>query len=140
MSKEPIIRVKDLVCGYGGNRIIDGISFDVQPGEIFVILGGSGCGKSTLLKHMIGLFEPMEGQITIDGTDLVGADIATRQKLFRKFGVMYQLGALFGSMSLRENVRIPLEEYTSLPSDAMDVIAKMKLSLVGLGDFLDHPP
>ncbi|MBI1292865.1 ATP-binding cassette domain-containing protein [bacterium] len=140
MARDPIIKVTDLVCGYEGNRIIDGITFDVYPGEVFVILGGSGCGKSTLLKHMIGLYEPMEGRIEIDGLNMAGADETTRKNLFQKFGVMYQLGALFGSMTLRENVRVPLEAYTTLPSDAMDVIAKMKLGLVGLGDFLGHFP
>jgi phospholipid/cholesterol/gamma-HCH transport system ATP-binding protein len=140
MEREPLIRVTHLVCGYDGTRIIDGVTFDIFPGEIFVILGGSGCGKSTLLKHMIGLFEPMEGKIEIGDLNMAGADDATRKELFLKFGVMYQLGALFGSMTLRENVRVPLEAYTSLPSDAMDVIAKMKLSLVGLGDFMGHFP
>jgi phospholipid/cholesterol/gamma-HCH transport system ATP-binding protein len=137
---EPIIRVRDLVCGYGDKVLLNKINFDVQPGEIFVILGGSGCGKSTLLKHMIGLYPPVSGRIEIGGDDMVSASPAQKVDLYSRFGVMYQLGALFGSMTLRENVRVPLEAFTKLPDDAMNAIAKLKLKLVGLGDFLEHMP
>ena len=88
------------------------VNFTVNRGEVFVILGGSGCGKSTLLKHMIGLYPPLAGTIFIDGDDIVTAEGEQRSAILRKIGVMYQSGALFGSMTLLENVRLPLEEYT----------------------------
>src|SRR5215831_3451704 len=140
MPAEPIIRVEDLTAGYNGNVILRDINFTVKRGEVFVILGGSGCGKSTLLKHMIGLYEPMAGHVFIDGDDIVSAQGDARRAILRKIGVMYQSGALFGSMTLSENVRLPLEEYTNLESDEIELIARMKLSLVGLGQFTGHLP
>jgi phospholipid/cholesterol/gamma-HCH transport system ATP-binding protein len=140
MPAEPIIRVENFTAAYEGNVIIDDISFEVRPGEVFVILGGSGSGKSTLLKHMIGLYPPASGRILIDGEDIVTADGDDRQRILRKFGVTYQSGALFGSMSLVENVRLPLEEFTDLRDDAMELIARMKLKLVGLQGFESHMP
>jgi len=140
MPAEPIIRVEDFTAAYDGNVIIDNISFEVRRGEVFVILGGSGSGKSTLLKHMIGLYPPASGRILIDGDDIVTADGEDRQRILGKFGVMYQSGALFGSMSLVENVRLPLEEFTDLSDDAMELIARMKLKLVGLQGFEGHMP
>ena len=139
-SKDPIIRVEGLTAGYEDFILLDKISFEVDPGEVFIILGGSGCGKSTLLKQMIGLYAPMSGKILIDGADVVTAEGADRQQILKKFGVMYQQGALFGSMTLLENVRLPLEEFTSLPPEAMDLIALMKLKLVGLSEFGDRMP
>jgi phospholipid/cholesterol/gamma-HCH transport system ATP-binding protein len=139
-SGEPLIRVEHFTAAYQGSVVIDDISFEVHPGEIFVILGGSGSGKSTLLKHMIGLYEPAAGTILIDGDDMVTADGETRAQILKKFGVMYQQGALFGSMTLRENIRLPLEEFTDLPDDAMDLIAEMKLKLVGLDAFANFLP
>jgi phospholipid/cholesterol/gamma-HCH transport system ATP-binding protein len=137
---EPIIRVENFTAAYDGNVIIDDITFDVFPGEVFVILGGSGCGKSTLLKHMIGLYPPARGRILIEGRDLAVAGGGERLAILKRIGVMYQMGALFGSMTLLENVRLPLEEYTNLPDDAMDAIARMKLQLVGLKGFESHMP
>jgi len=137
---EPIIRVIDFKAAYEDKVIIDNISFDVYRGEIFVILGGSGCGKSTVLKHMIGLYEPAGGRILIDGGDITKAEGEERIRILKKIGVMYQRGALFGSMTILENVRLPLEEYTDLPPDAMDLIATMKLKLVGLQGFEDYMP
>jgi phospholipid/cholesterol/gamma-HCH transport system ATP-binding protein len=116
------------------------VNFVVNRGEVFVILGGSGSGKSTLLKHMIGLYQPMAGHIFIDGEDIVTAEGAARNAILRKIGVMYQSGALFGSMTLLENVRLPLEEYTQLDADAMDLLGRMKLKLVGLELFCGHMP
>ena len=136
----PIIRVENFTAAYEGNVIIDDISFEVQRGEVFVILGGSGSGKSTLLKHMIGLYPPASGKIFLDGDDITSADGDERLRILRKIGVMYQSGALFGSMSLIENVRLPLEEFTDLPDDAMHLIARMKLKLVGLADSDDKMP
>lgn len=140
MSASPIIEVRNFTAAYGGNVVIDDISFDVKQGEIFVILGGSGCGKSTLLKHMIGLYKPASGEIRIEGDDIATAEGDLRRQILRRIGVMYQAGALFGSMTLLQNVKLPLEEFTDLPEEAMNLIARMKLSLVGLGDFTQHMP
>jgi phospholipid/cholesterol/gamma-HCH transport system ATP-binding protein len=140
MPGEPIIRVENFTAAYEGNVIIDNISFEVQRGEVLGILGGSGSGKSTLLKHMIGLYPPASGRIFLDGDDITSADGDERLRILRKIGVMYQSGALFGSMSLIENVRLPLEEFTDLPDDAMHLIARMKLKLVGLTDSDDKTP
>lgn len=136
----PIIRVTDLTAGYDDVVILEHVSFDVRRGEVFVILGGSGSGKSTLLKHMIGLEEPSAGSVVIDGDDMVTADDETRHAILRRIGVMYQSGALFGSMTLIENVRLPLEEYTDLDSAEIELIARMKLELVGLAQFSGHLP
>ena len=129
----PIIAVRHFTAGYDGHVLLRDLSFDIYPGEVFVILGGSGCGKSTLLKHMIGLYRPLTGSISIEGKDIVTAQGEQRLELLARIGVMYQQGALFGSMTLLENVRLPLEEYTDLPDDAIARIALMKLQLVGLG-------
>ena len=140
MAAEPIIRVENFSAGYDGTVILSDLTFDVQAGEVFVILGGSGCGKSTLLKHMIGLYPPQKGKILIEGRDIAVAEGRERLEILKGIGVMYQMGALFGSMTLLENVRLPLEEYTDLPDEAMDVIARMKLRLVGLQGFEQHRP
>jgi len=140
MSEDAIIEVKDLTAGYDDVVILQGVSFDVKRSEIMVILGGSGCGKSTLLKHMIGLYHPPKGDVLIEGKSIVNAQGKDLQAILRKIGVSYQSGALFGSMTLLENVRLPLEEFTALPGPAMDLIARMKLSLVGLEPFADHLP
>jgi phospholipid/cholesterol/gamma-HCH transport system ATP-binding protein len=133
-ASEVVIEVDDLTAGYGETAILEGISFQVMAGEILVILGGSGSGKTTVLKHMIGLNPPLAGSIRIHGQDLVTADEAIRKDLMRHFGVMYQMGALFGSMDLLENVRLPLDEFTDLPPATRDLVALMKLDLVGLRD------
>jgi len=139
-AREPIIKVRNLTVGYGDVVLLEHVNFDVRRGEVFVILGGSGSGKSTLLKHMIGLLEPDAGSVVIDGDDIITASGDERRAILRKIGVMYQSGALFGSMTLAENVRLPLEEYTDLTSDEIELIARMKLSLVGLGMFTGHLP
>ncbi|HSV17935.1 MAG TPA: ATP-binding cassette domain-containing protein [Casimicrobiaceae bacterium] len=139
-ERVPVIRVEHVRAGYGEVVLLDDLSFDVHGGEVFGILGGSGCGKSTLMKHMIGLYEPIAGRICIDGDDIVTASDERRRAILRKIGVMYQSGALFGSMTLLENVRLPLEEYTNLTSGEIDLIARMKLELVGLESFTGHLP
>lgn len=128
----PMIEVTDLTVGYGDRILLDRVTFRVERGEVFVVLGTSGCGKTTLLRHLIGLEMPRHGGIRIDGEDLVGTEGSARRRLLRKFGVMFQNGALFGSLTLIENVRLPLEEFTDLPDDAIEWIARMKLKLVGL--------
>ena len=137
---EPIIQVQRVTAAYQGSVVIDDISFEVYRGEVFVILGVSGSGKSTLLKHMIGLYQPVGGRILIQDEDIVTAEGARRTTILKSIGVTYQMGALFGSMTLLENVRLPLEEYTDLPPDAMNLISRMKLKLVGLEAFTDYLP
>jgi phospholipid/cholesterol/gamma-HCH transport system ATP-binding protein len=140
MPADPIITVEHLTAGYDDNVLMQDINFSVNRGEVFIILGGSGSGKSTLLKHMIGLYQPIAGSIRIEGDDIVTAEGAARRAILNKIGVMYQSGALFGSMTLLENVRLPLEEYTALDPAAMDLVARMKLQLVGLDAFCGHMP
>ena len=112
----------------------------MNAGEIFVILGGSGCGKSTLLKHLIGLIEPASGDIEIEGENIATSTDENRKKIQNKIGVMYQQGALFGSMNLLENVSLPLQEFTDFKPDAIHLIAQMKLQMVGLGKYAKHFP
>lgn len=140
MSETVIIKVEGLVAAYGDEPILDSVSLEVRRGEIFVILGGSGCGKSTLLKHMIGLYTPVAGRILIHDRDLALAGEAERKTILRGIGVTYQSGALFGSLTLLENVMLPLEELTDLPLDAAAALGRLKLGLVGLADFCDHLP
>lgn len=140
MDEGAIIEVRGLTAAYGDEVILRDISFTVKRGEVFVILGGSGSGKSTLLKHLIGLYRLAAGEVLIDGGDLARADGAERQRILRRFGVAYQSGALFGSMTLSENVSLPIEEFTRLPFTAREVISWMKLKLVGLEGFGDHLP
>jgi phospholipid/cholesterol/gamma-HCH transport system ATP-binding protein len=137
---EPIIQVQRVTAAYHGSVVIDDISFEVYPGEVFAILGGSGSGKSTLLKHMIGLYKPVGGRILIQDEDIVTAEGERRTAILKSIGVTYQMGALFGSMTLLENVRLPLKEYTDLPPDTLNLIARMKLKLVGLEAFMDYLP
>lgn len=139
-KRQAIIRVENFTAAYNGQVVLDRLNFEVYTGEVFAILGGSGSGKSTLLKHMIGLYKPAAGRIFIDGEDIAGVDGAQRLKILRKFGVMYQSGALFGSMTLLENVALPLEEFTSLPPEAIRLIATMKLQRVGLDGVADRMP
>jgi phospholipid/cholesterol/gamma-HCH transport system ATP-binding protein len=139
-KQEPVIQVKNLTAAYEGTVILQNINLEVIPGEVFIILGGSGSGKSTLLKHMIGLYKPASGQVLIDGQDITSAQGAERLSILRKFGVTYQSGALFGSMTVCENIALPLEEFTDLPPEAIRVIALMKLHLVGLAEYGNHMP
>ena len=139
-TDDPIIRVERLTAAYGDRVILDDVSFRVNRGEVFVILGGSGSGKSTLLKHMIGLYEPVRGEVFIEDRNLTRAFGRDRLDILSRFGVMYQAGALFGSMTLLENVRLPLAEFTRLPEAAIDLVARMKLDLVGLADAADCMP
>ena len=133
-TSKAIIRVEDVTVAYGDVVVLKDLNFEVKPGEIFVILGGSGCGKSTLLKHMISLHSPVKGKILIDNRDIAAAEGSELREILRKIGVMYQHGALFGSMNLMDNICLVLEEFTDLPRDAMQMIALMKLHVVGLAD------
>ena len=138
--QKPIIAVKNLTVKYDARIIIDDVSFEVNAGEVFVIMGGSGSGKTTMMNRMIGLERPTAGKVIIAGADIVNSYGSDRLEILRKIGVMYQSGALFGSMNLLENVRLPLEEYTDLPLEAMSAIARNKLAMVGLGEFCLHMP
>jgi phospholipid/cholesterol/gamma-HCH transport system ATP-binding protein len=139
-APKTVIAVEDLSFGYGERVIQQDLNFTVHRGEVFVILGGSGCGKSTLLKVMIGLLAPMQGKVLFDGADIVAAQGAERRGLLRKFGVMYQSGALFGSMTLVENVRLPLDEFTRLTLEERHLVALTKLNQVGLLDAAKRMP
>jgi phospholipid/cholesterol/gamma-HCH transport system ATP-binding protein len=137
---QSIIRVENLTAAFGNEVILDDLTFEVFKGEVFVILGGSGCGKSTLLKHMIGQYEPAAGNIWIEGDNIVTSSGMDRQKILRRIGVMYQSGALFGSMTLLENICLPLEEFSELSKDARELVGRMKLQLVGLREYDRHLP
>lgn len=139
-AEDPIIEVRDLYASYRGKTVFRDVTFDVRRGEIFVIAGGSGCGKSTLMKHMIGLYRPAGGEIKIDGQDIHESSGAGREAILRKIGVSYQGGAMFGSLSVLENVKLPMEEFTDLPQEIMDMIALVKLRLVGLEEAAQRLP
>lgn len=140
MKKHEIIQVCNLIVGYGKDIVLDNISFDVQEGEIFIVLGESGCGKSTLLKHLIGLKKPLSGQIHVDGDDITNCDETTFKNILRKIGVLYQSTALFGSMTIAENVSLPIKEYTHLTQKSVDTLVKMKLNMVNLNGYENHLP
>ena len=124
-------------AGYPGAVVLHDVTFEIKRGEIFILLGGSGCGKSTMMKHMIGLNPVLGGTLTIDGLEW---NRKNRAALYRKIGVMYQSGALFGSMNLLQNVMLPLEEFTRLPAAARRTLALMQLELVGLREAADKMP
>ena len=140
MERRPIIQVRNLVAGYGDAVILDRVSFSIYEGEIFVILGGSGCGKSTLLKHLIGLLPPLAGDIIIDGVSISTCGQDAFMRTLKKIGVLFQGGALLGSMTLAENLALPVREYTDLPGSAIDSLVRMKLGLVNLDGYETYLP
>jgi len=134
------ITVRNLTMAYGDFVLMRDLDFEIAQGEIFIIMGGSGCGKSTLLRHLIGLKEPARGEVFYRGESFTGASPEHREDMLKRFGVLYQSGALWSSMTLAENVGLPLGEFTDLsPSDIREV-ASLKLSLVGLKGFEDFYP
>ena len=139
-DSEPVFAVRDVVMAYGSFVLMRELTFDIQPGQIFVIMGGSGCGKSTLMKHLLGLLRPAEGTISYGGAPLDLDDNHQRRDILRQFGVLYQAGALWSSMTLEENVSLPLHEYTDLDDDEIREIAGLKLALVGLRGFEGYYP
>jgi phospholipid/cholesterol/gamma-HCH transport system ATP-binding protein len=139
-DKTPIIVVENLTARFGDNTVFENVSFQVHKGEIFVILGGSGCGKSTLLKHLIGLYETSSGKVEINGVDIRTADERQLRQVRTQLGVSFQSSALFGSMTLAENVALPLQEYTDLSREAIELIVKMKLGMVNLAGYDNHLP
>ena len=128
-DREVVVRVEGLKAAFDDRTILEDVSFEVYKGEVFGILGGSGSGKTVLVRHIIGLYEPAAGRVSIEGQDVAHAHGEARLALLRRIGVMYQLGALFGSMTLLENVSLPLEEYTDLPPEAIELVARLKLKL-----------
>jgi len=140
MGKEPIIQVENLVAQYGEDVILDHVSFEVFTGEIFVVLGGSGCGKSTLLRHMIGLETPSSGNVTIDKVNITTCGDHARYDVLRKIGVLFQSSALIGSMTLAENIALPILEYTSLSKSAIEKIVSLKLTMVDLNGYENYFP
>lgn len=137
MADEPVIRVENLVKKFGDRTVLDGITFEVKKGEILVLMGGSGCGKSTLLRHLIGSMKPTSGHIHMFGKDITRVTERELDKIRLKFGILFQSGALFNSLTLGENIAMVLREHTDLPEETIEIMVKMKLEMVGLRDF-DH--
>jgi phospholipid/cholesterol/gamma-HCH transport system ATP-binding protein len=136
----PAVAVEELKCGYDGRVILHDVSFQVRPGEVFFIIGGSGCGKSTLLRNLIGIQPPMAGTVQFFGESFTAARTRRRRELLKTFGVLYQGGALWTSLTLRQNVALPLEEYTTLSRREREEIATLKLAQVGLRGSEDFYP
>lgn len=144
IKPEVIVALEGLDVGYEANTLLHDVNLTISKGEIFAILGASGCGKSTLMRHMIGLNRPLAGHVFLCGELFASANRSIlephRKHLLQRMGVMYQSSALFGSMTVMENIRLPLEEFTDLPLDVMNKITLMKLSQVGLVEFADSMP
>jgi phospholipid/cholesterol/gamma-HCH transport system ATP-binding protein len=139
-SDTPHIEVEDLTMAYGSFVIMKNLCISIRRGEVFIIMGGSGCGKSTLLRHLVGLKDPSNGRILFDGVDFTNANEETRQEILRRFGVLFQSGALWSSMTLAENISLPIAEFTDLPDREIREIVSYKLSLVGLRGFEEFYP
>jgi phospholipid/cholesterol/gamma-HCH transport system ATP-binding protein len=139
-SVQPVIEVRGLDLSYGDYVVLKGLNFSVRKGDIFVVMGASGCGKSTLLKALIGLLEPVKGDILFEGKNFWDADDSEQQAMLKRFGVLYQGGALWSSLTLGENVALPLQLYSDLSAEQIREMAELKLSLVGLGGYTDFYP
>ena len=129
---KPVITVHDLVKTFGGRTILSGVNLEVYPGEMVVIMGGSGCGKSTLLRHMVGTYIPDRGGVKVLGQNVCTTDEEALDAVRKRFGILFQSGALFNSMTVGENVALPLREHTPLDEDTIDIMVKIKLEQVGL--------
>ncbi len=136
----PVISVENLTMAFGDFVLQRDLTFEVHAGDIFAVMGGSGCGKSTLMRHLVGLLEPAAGRIVYGDRDFTAASQEEREAMLRRFGVLYQGGALWSSMTLAENIGLPLGEFTDLPPEAIREVAGVKLALVGLGGFEDYYP
>ncbi len=137
---EPVIEVTDLVRKFGGRTVLNGISFTVEKGETMIIMGGSGCGKSTLLRHVIGSMKPTSGSIKIFGRDITTMNDTAIDEMRRRFGMNFQFGALLQSLTVGENVALPLIENSAVDPEIVDLVVKMKLELVGLTGFENLKP
>ena len=140
MEGEPIIRVVDVVKEFDGKRVLDGINLEVYPGETMVIMGGSGSGKSTLLRIMVGSIPATSGEVWLFGKNVCELDEAGLNEVRKKFGILFQSGALFNSMTVAENVALPLQEHTDLASEIIEIQVKIKLELVGLREHSEKFP
>jgi len=140
MSSEAVISVQNLTMAYGPRVIQKNVSFDVQRGDIFVIMGGSGCGKSTLLMHLLGLLEPAQGEIVYGEQNFTTASPTERQALRQHWGITYQSGGMISAMTLAENVALPLEQYSPYSASEISEIVALKLALVGLDGYQDYLP
>jgi phospholipid/cholesterol/gamma-HCH transport system ATP-binding protein len=136
----PHVEVRDIRVSYGAREILRDVGFAIARGDVFTIMGGSGSGKSTLLRTMVGLVEPEGGEVCYSGTSFTRADPGERARMLRRFGVLYQRGALWSTMTLAENVGLVLEEFTDLAPEEIREVAAFKLALVGLAGFEDHLP
>ncbi len=139
-ARPPAIELAGVTCSYGDRIVLENVSFAVRPAEIFFIIGGSGCGKSTLLRHLIGLKQPVKGSVKYSGRDFTAAAACERKELLRTFGVLYQGAALWSSLTLRENVALPLELLTDIGRKERDEIVALKLAQVGLAGYEDYFP
>ncbi|MCD4692325.1 MAG: ATP-binding cassette domain-containing protein [Calditrichales bacterium] len=140
MDIQPIIKIEHLSSGYNGKQVLKDISLDIYPNEIMAVLGTSGCGKTTLLKHLIGLLKPDKGTIKLFNKDIVNIDEVEFNNLLKQVGVLFQNGALLNSISLGENIAIPLEQHTNLSADLIEYLVRLKLKLVGLDHVYDYFP
>ncbi len=140
MAKEPIIKIRDLNTYYGDRHILKGVNLDIYEGEIMTILGRSGCGKSTLLRHMVGLVRPASGSIFIKGQDITRMSEEEMTPILKKMGMLFQGAALFNSMTVGENVALPLKEHTQLEDSTISIMTRIKLDLVGLSGFESFKP
>ncbi|MCF3648254.1 ABC transporter ATP-binding protein [Synoicihabitans lomoniglobus] len=136
----PAIVAEDLAVGYDGVPLMEHLDFSIAKGEVFFVIGGSGCGKSTLLRHLIGLQQPIAGDVRIFGESFVKADSERRRQFLKTFGVLYQSSALWSSLTLAENITLPLEEYTDLNKRERAQLARLKLAQVGLTGYADYYP
>jgi phospholipid/cholesterol/gamma-HCH transport system ATP-binding protein len=137
---EPHIIVQDLTMAYGSNVIQHDLTFTINRGDIFIIMGGSGCGKSTLLRSMVGLLPPPKGEVLYGGVSFWSAEPEAQKSIMKKFGILYQSGALWSSLTLAENVALPLRQYADLSPGEIGELVSLKLSLVGLSGFEDYYP
>lgn len=131
---------KNLTIGYGDFVLLKDLNFNINRGDVFIIMGGSGCGKSSMLRVLTGLVAPQKGTVVIDGTDFTKAAPAVRDEIMRRSGILYQSGALFSSMTLAENIALPLEQYTGYSEREISELVSLKLALVGLSGFEDFYP
>jgi phospholipid/cholesterol/gamma-HCH transport system ATP-binding protein len=133
MSDHPIVSVRDLCAGYEGRLVVKNVSFDVLPGQIVALIGGSGCGKSTVIRTLVGLLAPASGEVRVFGEDPNALGDEQRIPLLRRIGMLFQGGALLGSLTVGDNVALPLREHTALPAPVIRRIVEAKLAMVGLG-------
>ena len=139
-ANQPVIRVVDLVKRFGDLTVLDGVNLEISPGETMVIMGGSGCGKSTLLRHLVGSIQPNEGRVELFGQTIADLSDAELDQTRKRFGILFQSGALFNSLTVAENVALPLREHTDLDDETIRVIVTIKLELVGLREAADRMP